>query len=253
MAEQHVVPQNLIFISGMHGCGKDTLIEDFLEDFPKHNLGFNVLRYKKCEMTGFKVNFERQPRRIAKYVIDFFRAIKMAVENPTSMVITDRCCHDAFCYIQAFGNLGWFTNEELLWIHHMLHVAFEPWSLRAIAPFFLNPPFEFIQKNLVKRQAEKGPKWHETDQEYCKAVFMAYQFHMGIKGTYINNGMLPGDYVEYKPGYECLSTDRMDRVKGLLWFIRYKYSLIRKEDYDGALFKFHPSLRDDGSDGTPPM
>ena len=48
---------------------------------------FDVIRYYKCEMTSFKINFERQPRRIAKYAIDFYRVIKLAIENPNSIII----------------------------------------------------------------------------------------------------------------------------------------------------------------------
>ena len=65
------IPQNLIFVSGMHGTGKTTLIRNTMMD-PKTNVGPpHIIQYTKCEMTSFKVNFERQPRRIAKYMIDF--------------------------------------------------------------------------------------------------------------------------------------------------------------------------------------
>ena len=63
-------PKNLVFISGMHRCGKDTLIEDFLRMSKETELPFKLIRYNNCKMTSFKDVFKRQVRRIAKYVID---------------------------------------------------------------------------------------------------------------------------------------------------------------------------------------
>lgn len=237
------MPGNIVFISGMHGCGKDTLIEDFMEK--SKDLPFEAIRYHKCEMTSFKVNFERQSRRIAKYAIDFYRVIKLAVDNPNAMIITDRCMFDAYCYIVAFYRLYWFRETEYDWIKNMLFTAFEPFDISTIHPVLLIPEFEFIQSNLKKRMKEKGPKWHETDMEYCRTVY----------DSYITN------YIEWnnfqKMSFDVVKEeDKEKRIDILSNIVEerwndFKYSSDRKNMKDKVdLYKFHPSLRDDGSDGT---
>lgn len=236
------MPGNIVFISGMHGCGKDTLIEDFMKR--KEELTFDVIRYYKCEMTSFKINFERQPRRIAKYAIDFYRVIKLAIENPNSIIITDRCVYDAYCYLKAFYRLYWFREEEYEWIKGILHATFKPFDLSAINSVILVPSFEFIKSNLAKRQKEKGIKWHETDLEYCEAVYTAY---IDVCILYCD---FPVDCIIMK------EEDREKRVDKLMEIVKDRWEIFKDSDdrknmKDKVdLYKFHPSIRDDGSDGT---
>ena len=166
------VPRNLVILSGVHGCGKNTLMDDYLN--ANINNEFQVLRYHKCKMTAFDNIFERQTRRIAKYAIDWHRIMKMATDNPDKMILTDRCFWDAFAYLHSFRVLGWITTEEYEWLMRMLETAFLPYRHTQIKPFFLLPPFELIQSNLHTRQ-QKFVKWNEKDLQYCQTTYNQYE------------------------------------------------------------------------------
>ena len=204
-----ICPINLVFISGIHGCGKDTLIKDFLDKSKNSELPYKIIRYEKCEMTSFDDIIERQVRRIAKYVIDYHRAEKIAKENPDSIVITDRCIWDAWCYIKAFKNLNWLSKEDADWIDNLLSVSFDQIYIESIDPILLLPPIEFVKNNLYTRQQSKGAKWNETDMDYLNAVYNMYKIF----------------YNSYKPKETILITDREQRVECLDNMISERWKL----------------------------
>ena len=99
-------PNNLVFISGVHGTGKTTLMMEILKSMPE------LLLYEKCEITSFEDCFERQIRRIAKYRIDYNRIRQMCRQNPDKIIITDRCFYDAMIYLMTFRQIGKLDNEQ---------------------------------------------------------------------------------------------------------------------------------------------
>lgn len=224
------IPKNLIFISGIHGCGKDTLIEDLFADGRINKLPFRLLRYQKCEMTSFDRIFERQVRRIAKYTIDFKRAVRLAVDNPDAIIITDRSILDARTYLEAFKRLNWLAVEETNWLIDILKVSFEPFISCDLITFLLLPPYDFVDNNLNKRQREEGPKWHETDREYCRCVYDIYES--------VN------DVCELT----CHETGRKERVDILFDFINKQWDSFVKSGQQeimkekNKLERFHPAL-----------
>ena len=165
------IPPNIMFISGMHGSGKDTLIEDLLNDKSKNDC--EIIRYKKCELTSFEDIYERQMRRLAKYSIDLYRVIKLALYNPYKMIITDRCIIDAFVYLKTFKDIKWLNTEEYDYLMNVTDSMFNKWSYYAFKPFVLFPTYEFILENLKKRQ-QTHTKWRETDLTYARAIYDSY-------------------------------------------------------------------------------
>lgn len=206
------VPLNLVPISGMQGTGKDTLINDFLTapEGVTGTLPFKPIHYKKCEITAFDDLMERQIRRIAKHVIDWGRATKLAFDNPDTMVIMDRCYHDATVYIDTFEFLGWYSERDRDYLHDLLIQAFEPWDTDGIQPFFLNPPLGFIKENL-KARAERGEaKWREDNEEYLNVLYKAYNYYLSVDDPYGVVGYPHSN--EATPGYECIQTNRTSRI-----------------------------------------
>lgn len=230
---REAVPLNLVPISGMQGTGKSTLIEDFLKA-PEGILGsfpyLATIHYSKCEMTTFDDIMERQIRRIAKHVIDWRRAIQLAHKFPNCMIITDRCYHDAECYIQAFYALDWLTTDENDYLRDLLYTSFSPWDVEQIKPFFLNPPLSFIKENLSKRKDEQGMKWKEDNDDYLEAVFRSYNYYFSQSEEYGIPYIEKGTN-EFIPGYECFDTSRVSRMMRLRNYLidRWKVYCADKE------------------------
>lgn len=227
---KETIPLNLVPISGMQGSGKDTLIED-LFNAPASSkecmMPFEIMRYKKCDMTSYEDIIERQVRRIAKYVIDWRRAIKMAKENPNCMIITDRCYHDAICYLTSFQTLGWITEDQYDWLHDLLKESFRPWSTNQIKPFFLNPPLSFIRQNLQKRARAGQEKWKESDIDYIDAVFKSYNHYLSKDDSRGIVGYT--DDPDLIPAYEYIGTDRAKRVMDLMVCLKRRWQIYKGE------------------------
>lgn len=247
---KETVPLNLVPISGMQGSGKDTLIEDLFNtsaSSKKRMMPFEIMRYTKCEMTPFEDIMERQVRRIAKYVIDWQRAIKMAKEHPNHMIITDRCYHDAECYLAAFQVLDWITDKQRDWFHNILEESFRPWNTNQIKPFFLNPPLAFIQQNLQKRARDGKGKWHESDTDYIEAVFTSYNYYFSKDDPHGVIGFT--DAQDVLPAYEYTGTDRAKRVVDLMICLKRRWLIYKgetklpydEEDSRRWLMTIHPN------------
>ena len=223
------VPMNLVVVSGMQGSGKDTLLEDLLYTYPDitSRLPCQVMRYRKCKMTTFRDLMERQIRRIAKYAIDWCRAIKVADDHPDLMVVTDRCYHDGAIFIDALQFLDWITTKERDYLRDLLDDTFSMWNTDQIKPFFLNPPLEFIQQNLKKRQMAGLSKWREDDEDYIKLLFKSYNYYFTKYDPY---GIAGIDSAECIPGYECCVTDRKERVGALVTCLKRRWYNYTHED-----------------------
>lgn len=257
------IPANLVVISGMHGSGKDTLIEDFITTVKENTalreyMDYDVKRYTKCDMTSFEDNFERQIRRIAKYGIDWYRAIKMAVENPDSIILMDRGYLDAKAYLTAFYMLNWMDTSEYKMLHNLLDIVFSAHNTMKMDPFILCPPFDLIEENLAKRKAEGKTKWNEDNEEYNKIVYKNYVF--SAKEIIDVEDPPPECPYSCYPKFcfnrtqkivtcFCREKDRKKRVNILLKYCNERYAKFKKSDqYElmkaGKYSEFHPALRD---------
>jgi deoxyadenosine/deoxycytidine kinase len=162
------LPNNVVFLSGVHGTGKSTLKQDLCE-IPY------IINYEKCEMTSFKQVFERQIRRIAKYRIDYERICDLAEANPDKIILADRCVYDAYAYIDAFQDLGWLTEEDYGDCWRMIRALFPTSDMMPNHVLNLAPPLDTIKSWLKKRQNEIGTKWNEQDEEYLETVYNRYE------------------------------------------------------------------------------
>jgi len=206
------VPLNLVPISGMQGTGKDTLINDLLQapEGVVGNLPFKLVHYQKCEMTTFTDIMERQIRRIAKHAIDWNRATKLAIDNPDTIVLMDRCYCDASVYIDCFEFLDWISQAERDYLHGLLQQAFDLWDTTQIRPFFLNPSLGFIKRNLKVRAEQGKAKWKEDDQRYLDTLYRAYNYDLSVTDPWDVVGYSGSN--EFETGYECIEESRTSRV-----------------------------------------
>ena len=161
------MPENVVFLSGVHGTGKSTLKENLLK------LPY-IINYDKCEMTSFDQIFERQIRRIAKYRIDYERICKLALENPHKIILTDRCILDAYAYLKAFYDLQWLEAEDYNDCLSMIESLFPNSKMFPKHILMLNPPLDKIKEWINKRQNEVGTKWNEKDMRYLEVTYNAY-------------------------------------------------------------------------------
>lgn len=179
------VPENLIFLSGCHGCGKDYIINRYFSWQEENNdkILFKAMRYNKCEMTGFEEVYERQVRRIAKYAIDFKRIIDTCIDNPDRIIITDRCpVLDPYCYVKAFAKLNFISNEIEKHLLNLLDESFIFWDKKDILSrvFLIKDASNTILNNIKNRNANK---WNEDDINYTLAVIEEYnKFNKGGVG-----------------------------------------------------------------------
>ena len=158
---------NIVFISGVQGSGKTTLIEKLNEKISYVEL------YRKCEMTSFGEVFLRQIRRVAKYRIDYEMIQEMARANPQRLILCDRSIYDAKVYLDSFYQLRWLTKEQYMSATNMLYALFHSDDMFPKYNYLLLPPLEKVQKWLKKRQRSQI-KWREDDETYLRTVYDNY-------------------------------------------------------------------------------
>lgn len=163
-----MLPDNVVFISGVHGTGKTTLKNELCK------LPY-VIGYEKCEMTQFDQIFERQIRRIAKYRIDYERICDLAESNPDKIILADRCVYDAYAYLDTFLKLGWLKPEDYYDCLSMTRALFPTSEMSPRYVLQLTPPLSTIKEWLKKRQTEVGTKWCEKDEGYLETLYKRYE------------------------------------------------------------------------------
>lgn len=198
----------LVFISGMHGTGKNSLIEDFLKEIKDHPLSRKVIFHKKIVMTTFEDNFDRQARRIAKYFIDYKRMILKTLNSENPIVLCDRSILDYDRYIEAFRDLGYLGLDlEEYEAFKMMSDAFNKlYDKNKLNTFYLEPSYEFICQNILKRKNRTGRfKWREDDDRYNSAIYKSYV-------DWYKSASL-------ETSTKCTSEDRKERVEELVKFV----------------------------------
>lgn len=227
---KETIPLNLVPISGMQGSGKDTLIEDLLNttiSSEERMMPFEIVRSLNAEMTSFEDIIENPVSRIAKYVIDWRRAVKMAKDHPNHMIITDGCYHDANCHLMAFQVLDWITNKQYDWLYDILEESFRLWNIDQIKPFFLNPSLAFIQRNLQKRNRDVKGRWYESDPDYIESVFTSYNYYFSKDDAHGVIGFTNANKV--LPAYEYTGIDRTKRVVALMTCLKRRWKIYKGE------------------------
>ena len=162
------IPNNVIFISGMLGAGKEELKKKIAKE-----LDF-VISYNECEMTDFTDKFESQIRMIAKYRIDFERICKLATQNPKKIILVDRCILDAHAYLDTFFTLGLLSLEEWDMCKQLAKDMFPTNQESHYNVLFIQPSFDKIKETLKQEQEAKGLNWQEDFEKYIHTLYEMY-------------------------------------------------------------------------------
>jgi hypothetical protein len=116
---------NVIFISGPHGVGKTTTINEVLNRDERFEI-FNPV--SDDHRNPYRENvFMRQCWRLNKYYLEFE---ELRVKSPDSKIlIVDRCIFDWLCYTKAFQKLGWLKCVQYRKLIRLCREYFELFDL----------------------------------------------------------------------------------------------------------------------------
>lgn len=167
------IQNRVVYISGPHGSGKSTLVNRLKEVSPNLQLQEQLAHLESLqEMT------ERVIWRVALHAIEHRLNLIKASQNPSQIIVGDRCYLDDVMYWRAFERLGWITKKQMKSYVELLDQTYRltdtPKPLRII---LLAPPYDWNVARVRQRWAEgEHVKWHEDDFGYL--AFVNEQFRL---------------------------------------------------------------------------
>ena len=157
------VYENKIFISGPHGVGKTTLINDISNKY-------NIYFYKNNTKNPYSNDIKRrQLWRLLKYKCD--DEIIKTFSN--EKILINRCCLDWLIYTNTFKKLNWITIEDYNFLIDQYKKLFENNIPDKIV--FLNPPINWSKERIVNRWKGQSKKWREDNFEYYDNLREEYE------------------------------------------------------------------------------
>lgn len=161
-------PSRRIYVSGAHGVGKSTLIDDIVKTT-------NVKFYENATNNPYTDDvYQRQLWRLYKYKYDD----EMTKNLVNDVVLINRCPLDWVVYTNTFHTIGWLSDNEYEALMQRYHELFGG----IYAPqhvYYLNPDIEWSQERIRERWESTGKKWRETDTVYYQSVRAEYNNVMG--------------------------------------------------------------------------
>ena len=159
--------KQVVYLSGPHGVGKSTLIDD-LKSFDQKRVVEQI-----AHMEGLTDNVSRQIWRNALHCIEHRENLNYAMtQPPMTVVIGDRCCLDDIAYVNACTELGWITQENRDGI--LANAEFQYTMSGTPKPenfIVLLPPIEWNIERIEERwQDGILPKWCERNFNYLGVV-----------------------------------------------------------------------------------
>lgn len=159
----------LVYISGVHGAGKTTLIRNI----KAANYPVTILNRLDIRLDLNLSALERAMLRATKYAIEYFRAINYLQANK-KLYIGDRCIFDTLAYTEAYKSLGWIESNEYTMVNKMIGnlfcLSYFPKNI-----IYLSPKKQQIEKNLSMRAMIEGKGWKEDNIEYLDSVIDGYE------------------------------------------------------------------------------
>jgi len=159
--------KQVVYLSGPHGVGKSTLIDD-LKSFDR-----KIIVEQIAHMEGLTDNVSRQIWRNALHCIEHRENLNYAMNQPPkTVVIGDRCYLDDIAYVNACTELGWITQEHRDGIFE--NAEFQYTMSKTPKPenfIILLPPLEWNIERIKERWQEEIPvKWCERNFHYLGIV-----------------------------------------------------------------------------------
>jgi len=167
--------KQVVYLSGPHGVGKSTLIED-LKSFDRKRIVEQI-----AHMEGLTDNVSRQIWRNALHCIEHRENLNYVMNQPpNSVVIGDRCFLDDIAYVDACTELGWITPEHRKGIFENAEFQYQMSGTPKPENFIiLLPPMEWNIERIEERWQEGIPaKWCEKNFHYLGIVRKQFE-HLG--------------------------------------------------------------------------
>ncbi len=159
----------LIYVVGVHGSGKTTLIDSLVNCYTDQ-----FMKAKKLDIPKGEKIFERQLLRYCRSYTQTFYEQQLAKKE--KHVLCDRSYLDNSMYDAAFVQLEWMTAKEHRQIESVKKILFDQKLKNVI---FVNPSLDYLQFHLKERWTKEKVKWHESNFEYLAHV--QYQYRNQIR------------------------------------------------------------------------
>lgn len=160
----------IVYISGAHGSGKSTLIEDLRGN------AIGEVREQIAHMEGIDENVTRQVWRIALHCIEHRENLALVTSGNNSLIIGDRCYIDDMAYMSAFRHLGWFTEQQFRDLVRLTNMTYQITDTPKPRRFIIvTPPLDWNISRIEQRwQSGERTKWRERDFNYLAVVMAQY-------------------------------------------------------------------------------
>lgn len=167
----------IVYLSGPHGAGKTTLIEQLVREND-----FIVAPELVTKTPKFDAEpFERLVLKFYQRSIENYEVWETAKKNSDKIVIGNRCIYDALCYTEAYHKLGWITADDREYACKLAEQVF--WQRKPYA-IVLNPGLEEVKTHLEKRWKEGKKKWREEDMEYLREAINAFAYYKFVADVF---------------------------------------------------------------------
>jgi len=140
--------KSTIFVSGPHGSGKTTLINQLLKEhsiFQENNFEIDFTQeFPSIKTMTF---FERCLLRLYHRLYVGRYSGELSLKNPDNIIITSRSIYDSAAYIKSYREMNWLTDEQTDKMNFIIqHSDHAPYTI------ILNPTFRTIKSRLEKRR-----------------------------------------------------------------------------------------------------
>lgn len=140
-----------IFLSGPHGGGKSTLLDQLKKQMPALFLenDFDIDFTVDFPSITSLSHFERSLIRLYHRFFIAHYANSLAEKHQDKFILTNRTIYDSESYINVYRKLNWISEAEF----QKLDFIIKNFSMRPSA-ILLNPPLSIIKERLEKRRVE---------------------------------------------------------------------------------------------------
>lgn len=167
-----------IILSGIHCTGKTTIAKKLIDIFSKQNLKVRLYSLDNFRIYRNENPFTSQIDRL------YFgnQKLKEAYEEQPEIAIFDRNLTDNIFYSKAFNHMGQLSDTELTSIIRIYQSLESRKNIFDCTILFLNPPFEELYQNILKREREKGTILE--DYQFLSNLHQIYnQFYENYYGS----------------------------------------------------------------------
>ncbi|RMR73146.1 hypothetical protein ALP82_200129 [Pseudomonas savastanoi pv. fraxini] len=156
---------SILYFCGPHGAGKSTAINQLVSR-SRYSRGF-AFSFQIPETSAY----QRASVRAIKYLVEQIENKK--APRPTT-VLADRCIYDTLCYINAYQELGWITEDETRRLNEHIDRLFLPHGFPDVLVCML-PDLHVLRERLHCRALDGELRWQHDNVALLQAVHAQYE------------------------------------------------------------------------------